>query len=269
MFRYEGAAWERRFLPRLTYAEVEAMDKEDALVILPVGAVEQHGPHLPLMTDALIGESLITRTLEQLPESASVWLLPPVSYGKSNEHLDFAGTISLSAATLQSVITDIAVSLQRSGFRRLMLFNTHGGNVDLLNVASREIRVQTGMMVFYVNPHSLDADVDLVTPEEHEYGIHGGDIETSLVMAFKPDWVKADQLVCEMPQVTDLQYLTLEGRIRFAWVMSDISRSGIAGDATQATADKGETIATRIASGLALALEEICRFDIDRIVRDR
>lgn len=268
MFRYEGAAWEKHFLPRLTYAEVEAMDKTDALVILPVGAVEQHGSHLPLMTDTLIGEALITRTLERLPETANVWLLPPVSYGKSNEHLDFAGTISLSASTLQSIITDIAASLQRSGFRRLMLFNTHGGNVDLLNLVSREIRVQTGLMVFYVNPHSLDADKDLVTAEEHEYGIHGGDIETSLVLAFKPGWVRMGKLVCEIPAVTDYKYLTMEGRIRFAWKMSDISRSGIAGDATQATAAKGELMAERIASELALALEEIRHFDIDRIVQD-
>jgi len=268
MFRYEGKAWDTRYLPRLTSAEVAALDKDDALVILPVGAVEQHGPHLPLLTDTLIGEALITRTLERLPETANVWLLPPVPYGKSNEHLDFAGTISLSATTLHSVLVDIASSLQRSGFRRLMLFNTHGGNVDLLNVASREIRVQTGLMVFYVNPHSLDADMDLVTAEEHEYGIHGGDIETSLLLAIKREWVKEDELVREIPDVTGLKYLTMEGRIRFAWVMSDISRSGIAGDATAATANKGELIAERIATELALALEEISRFELSRIVRE-
>lgn len=262
MFRYEGKAWEERFLPRLTSLQIKQLPKEDALVILPVGAIEQHGWHMPVMTDALIGEALLTQTMELLPEGANVWLLPPISYGKSNEHLDYAGTFSLSASTLLHVLSDIGASLKRNGFRRLLLFNTHGGNVDLLNVAARNIRVDTGLMVFYVNPHSLDTVHDLVTEEELEYGIHGGDIETSMVLAIKPGWVHGKLAVSEIPDVSSLEYLTLEGKIRFAWVMSDISHTGIAGDATQATAEKGALIMERSASELAKSLQEVCRFEI-------
>jgi creatinine amidohydrolase len=266
MFRYEGKAWEERFLPRLSSLQIKQLPKDDALVILPVGAIEQHGWHLPVMTDTLIGEALLTQTMELLPETANVWLLPPVSYGKSNEHLDYAGTFSLSSTTLLQVLSDIGASLKRNGFRRLLLFNTHGGNVDLLNVAAREIRVSTGLMVFYVNPHSLDTTYGLVTEEELEYGIHGGDIETSMVMAIKPNWVQEELKAAELPDVSRLEFLTMEGKIRFAWVMSDISQSGIAGDAAQATAEKGAVILQRTASELVKSLQELCRFDIAQVL---
>jgi len=263
--RYEGAAWEERFLPRLSSPEIRDLPKENALVILPVGAVEQHGPHMPVMTDALIGEAVLTRTMELLPKDSNVWLLPPLSYGKSNEHLDFAGTISLSASTLLQVLLDIAASVKRSGFRRLLLLNTHGGNQDLLLVAAREIRIATDLMVFYISPGSLAGLADFVTEEEREFGIHAGDYETSLVMAVKPDWVRAGQRIREVPDVASYQYLTLEGKIRFAWVMADISESGISGDATGATAEKGEIILGRIAAQLANALQEMCDFEISGV----
>src|SRR5690606_19187439 len=136
--RYEGKAWNERFLPRMTFQQVEQLAKEDAVVILPIGSVEQLGPHMPLMTDALIGEALLTQAFEMLPQEAPLWLLPPIAYGKSNEHIGFAGTISLSAATLEAVLKDIAQSVKNSGFRKLLLFNTHGGNVDLMNVVIRD-----------------------------------------------------------------------------------------------------------------------------------
>lgn len=263
--RYEGAAWEGRFLPRLTSKQVKELRKDDALIVLPIGAIEQHGPHLPVMTDTLIGEATLTQALAKLPPEANVWLLPPVSYGKSNEHLGLPGTISLSAATLQGIVMDIAESLKLSGFGRLLLFNTHGGNVDLLNVVSREIRIRHGMTVFYLAPSSLGGAVDLIEPEELEYGIHGGDYETSIVKAIKPGWVQDEFLVREMPNVGDKRFLTLEGRIRFAWRMADISASGICGDATKATAAKGAIIQGRITDTLAEALVELCAFDVSDV----
>lgn len=263
--RYEGAAWEERFLPRLTSKQVKELPKEQALVILPVGAVEQHGPHLPVMTDTLIGEATLTRALEKLNEETAVWLLPPVSYGKSNEHFGLPGTISLSASTLQGVIMDIAESLNASGFRKLLLFNTHGGNVDLLNVAIREIRIKFGMTVFYLSPGSLGGEEGLISPEELEYGIHGGDYETSIVKAIKPNWVQDQFAVREFPDLSCLEFLTLEGKIRFAWKMADISASGICGDATKATAEKGRIIQERITDILAQALAELCAFEISEV----
>ncbi len=267
--RYEGAAWEQRFLPRLTSKQVNDLPKEEALVILSVGAVEQHGDHLPVMTDALIGEATLTQALEKIDADEQVWLLPPVSYGKSNEHLGWAGTISLSANTLHSVIMDIARSLKLSGFRRLLLFNTHGGNTDLLNVVAREIRIATGLMVFNMAPHSLNVSADLVSEEELEYGIHGGDYETSVVMAIKPNWVQEHLRTAEFPDVARYELLTLEGRIRFAWVTDDISESGIAGDATKATAEKGEIIQERVTDILAKAFVELSKFEIKDVKKGK
>ncbi|NBD23827.1 creatininase family protein [Paenibacillus glycinis] len=267
--RYEGTAWEQRFLPRLTSKQVKELPKDDALVILPIGAVEQHGAHLPVLTDTLIGEATLTAAMEKLDPDAQVWLLPPVPYGKSNEHLGLPGTISLSAATLQGVILDIAESLKLSGFDRLLLFNTHGGNTDLLNMVAREIRIRSGMTVFYLSPSSLGGAEDVVAPEELEYGIHGGDYETSIVKAIKPDWVQDRFAVKEVPEMAGYEFLTLEGKIRFAWRMADISASGIAGDATVATAEKGVIIMERVAGILAKALKELCTFKLSDLDRKR
>jgi len=261
--RYEGIAWEQRFLPRLTSGQIAQLPKEKALVVLSIGAVEQHGPHLPVMTDALIGEAALTRAMEKIGDKGQIWLIPPLSYGKSNEHIGHAGTISLSAATLLSVLSDIAESLKASGFRRLLLFNTHGGNKDLLHVAARDIRISTGLMVFCLSPGSLNAAEGLVSPEEMEYGIHGGDYETSVVMAVKPEWVRSELRPCEIPDLSPYRYLTMEGNIRFAWVMKDISESGVLGDATLATAEKGAAIQERTAEVLAEVLLELCNFELE------
>ncbi|NOU65786.1 creatininase family protein [Paenibacillus sp. LMG 31461] len=263
--RYEGTAWEARFLPRLSSREIAELPKEKALVILSIGAVEQHGPHLPVMTDALIGEALLTRTMEKLNADLPIWLLPPLAYGKSNEHTGFAGTISLSSSTLQHVILDIAHSLRLSGFHKLLLLNSHGGNVDLLNLVSREIRIATGMTVFYIMPHQLDSFEDILAEEEREFGIHGGDYETSLLKAIKPHWVSDAYAVKEIPDMQKYRYLTLEGKVRFAWKTADISASGVMGDATSATADKGTLFMERITDQLAQALVELCDFDIAQL----
>lgn len=260
--RYEGSAFEKRFLPRLTFKEVEQLPKDNALVVLSIGAVEQHGYHLPLMTDALIGEAALVDALEQLPEDVPVWMIPPLSYGKSNEHIGFAGTLSLSSFTLQHVVMDIAKSLHASGFRKLLLFNTHGGNIDLLNLVAREIRIATGMTVFYLAPYQLDDFSDMLTAEEVKFGLHGGDYETSIVKSIKPDWVHDNLAVREIPDMSSYQYLTIEDSIRFAWITSDISKSGVLGDATTASLEKGNSIRERITKYLVQALEELCTFNV-------
>ncbi|WP_416148675.1 creatininase family protein [Salipaludibacillus sp. HK11] len=265
--RYEGNAWEEYFLPRLSFKEVQEMDKENALIVLPIGAVEQHGSHLPLMTDSLIGEASITKTMEYLTPDSNIWLIPPLSYGKSNEHLDFPGTISLSSANLQGVIIDIARSLSRSGFRRLVLFNSHGGNIDLLNMVAREIHIETEMMVFITSSGSADKS-DIFTEEELKWGIHGGDVETSMIMAVKPSWVREEYLTAEFPPLKEFDYLSLKGKVRIAWKINDLSKSGIAGNATKATPKKGEIVFIRSAEEMAIALKEMAEFEIEQLLED-
>jgi creatinine amidohydrolase/Fe(II)-dependent formamide hydrolase-like protein len=260
--RYQGKAWEKHFLPRLSAPEVERLPKQNALAVLPIGAVEQHGPHLPIFTDTLIAEALIAGAFEYLPEDSPIWLLPPIPYGKSNEHVGRGGVFTLSAATLQSLILDIGQSLKANGFRRLLLFTTHGGNYDLLNMMAREVRIATGLMVFRLNGSSLDSGEGLLGEQERKMGIHAGDYETSLVMSIQPDWVHRDQLVCEIPDIPDHP-----GWGRFAWLMDDLSVTGVAGDATQATPEKGKLIFEKSCLSFAKLLQEMAKFEMEEITK--
>lgn len=125
-----------RFLPYLTTEDVRALDKERAAVVLVIGAIEQHGPHLPTGTDLALGASILTLAVERLDPSVQLWVLPPLAYGRSVEHEGFAGTVTLSQETLSAIVHDIASSVARSGFRRLVLFNSHGGNLSVLETGA-------------------------------------------------------------------------------------------------------------------------------------
>ena len=259
--RYSGNAFEKRFLPRLSALEVEQLDKENALVILPIGAVEQHGPHMPVYTDTLIGEGLLSAALHLIPDE-NVWILPSLPYGKSTEHLGMAGTMTLSASTLQAVISDIAKSVSASGFKKLLLFNTHGGNHDLLNMMARDVRIETGLNVFRLNP-DYSVINSLLSEKEQKYGIHAGEVETSMVLALKEGWVNMERSPSEFVNLPDdTKHLYLKGTSYFAWVMDDISSTGVAGDATKATKEKGEQFITLVSESFASAIKEMIRFDI-------
>ncbi|PLT44202.1 Creatinine amidohydrolase [Paenibacillus pasadenensis] len=263
-FRYEGKAYERHFLPRLTSREIAALPKEDALVVLPVGAVEQHGPHMPVFTDTLIGEAMMAAAFEHLPDEAPIWLLPSLAYGKSTEHKGHPGTITLSAQTLMLVLQDIAESLARAGFRKLLLFNTHGGNADLLGMMAREIRIATGLAVFRLDPGAVGYSDSFTSDEEKAAGIHAGDVETSLVLAVCPDWVHPELAPREMPRFPQLPYFSFRAK-SFAWVMDDISASGAAGDAAAATAERGAAMLELAGPRLAEALTTIAAFEMESL----
>ncbi|MDQ6423216.1 creatininase family protein [Paenibacillus sp. LHD-117] len=259
MNRYTGKAWDAHFLPRLSRKQVAELDKTDALVVLPVAAIEQHGPHLPVYTDTLINETMLTYAFEALPEGAPVWLIPALSYGKSTEHLGHPGTITLSATTLMAVVMDIAKSLKVSGFRKLAFYNTHGGNVDLLNMMAREIRIETGLAVYQVQ---FDRSVDpAVIPNEPTLDIHGGEVETSLVLASREHWVDMDEAPDEISSLPASPNLQFKNKA-FAWVMNDLSASGICGNAQLATAALGEHLYERWGKAMAATLMELVRFDM-------
>ncbi|MFC5452049.1 creatininase family protein [Paenibacillus aestuarii] len=259
-----GKAWNECFFPRLSKVEVTELSKQDALIVLPVGAIEQHGPHMPVFTDTLIAELVLTEAFEQLPDDANIWLLPAMPYGKSTEHLGHPGTISLSATTLMAVVMDIAKSLQRSGFVKLALVSTHGGNADLLSMMAREIRIDTGMAVFRLDPGGLGSADEWITPQEKQFGIHAGDTETSLVLSAVPDWVHMKLAPTEFPDYPDSRYLQLRSR-GFAWVMDDLSDSGISGDATKATVAKGRAMIKRYGADIAEALLAFAKFEMESL----
>ena len=252
-----------RQLANLTWTDVAAMEKDPGLVILPVGAIEQHGPHLPLITDTLLATQVLERTLSQLPPEVRAWVLPPLNYGKSMEHVGFPGTLSLSTETLLAVLHDIAASVSDAGFRRLAFFNGHGGNMAVLDAAARDIRARTGLLCFSLHP-SLYVDPPFeISEEERRYGFHAGELETSLMLAIAPELVHTDRALRHIPSFDDGDTpLHFFGAASAAWLTRDWSPSGVFGDATLGSAEKGEQLLTAAVSRLSGLITTLSCFDV-------
>lgn len=249
-----------RFLGRYSYIDIPDLAAQGGAVILPVGAVEQHGPHMPLFTDALIVQSLVAGALERLPKDHPFYYLYPLAYSYSMEHADFAGTVTLSAQTTMSVLMDIAQSLARSGFRKLVFLNGHGGNVGLLHVTAREIHIKTGLWVFVIHGGSL-APEGLFDAKERAEGIHAGASETSLVMSLMPEWVREDRILGEYPLlVQDASLLSVEGTFPVAWSTRDVSASGVMGDAEKASSSTGDVLFDGMVEKFTKVLLDIAQF---------
>ena len=203
---------------------------------------------------------LLDRALAVLPDETPVWRLPALPISKSNEHIGYAGTFWLSAATLTAVIMDIARSAQSNGFQRLVLWNCHGGNRALLESVARDVRAETGLLVFSFFPPALAPDPVATPPQEATLGIHAGDWETSLMLALCPARVRMDRLEAFYPRLPDVP-LDLEFTgATFAWLTRDLSPTGTFGDATLATAERGEARLAALEPGLAKALGAVTRF---------
>ncbi len=254
-----------RYFAYLTWPEVHAMaDKANTVIIQPLGAVEQHGPHLPLIVDAAISVGVLGHALAHLDKTIPAYALPPLYYGKSNEHDGFAGTITLSASTLLALLWDIGESLYASGFRKWILMNSHGGQPQVLEILARDMHQKyPDFQVFpfftWSVPHCA---AELLSPLELEQGIHAGDAETSLIMALLPDHVHGDRRVKEYPQGVppESSLLSLEGKLPFAWLTREISQSGVMGDATTASKEKGDHLLASLAQGWVQAIMEVYYF---------
>jgi creatinine amidohydrolase len=252
-----------RFLPYFSYPQVEAIDKQHAAVVLLIAAVEQHGPHMPIGTDTIQGWNVLGAALGQLPSDVHVYALPPLAYGKSNEHSEFAGTFWLSAKTLIDVVHDIAKGVVVSGFRRLILFGCHGGNNAIIDVIARDIHIDTGLAVFPLHMLALGARRDQVTDEEASYAMHGGDAETSCMLAHEPSLVSMDlarRAKYRMPEGFGPTFAP-GAHLRFAWRTSDLSPIGNIGDPTTGTREKGEIIIEREIVRLVDAFTRISRVE--------
>lgn len=253
-----------RFFAYLTWTDIQAMpDKDNVVIIQPMGAIEQHGPHLPLAVDAAIGEAVIGKALEQLPLSVPAYALPSLYYGKSNEHWHFPGNVTLSAQTLMAMLMEVGESLYRSGFRKLAFVNAHGGQPQIIEIVARDLRqryddfVVLPLFVWRV-PNSAN---DLLTEKEQALGIHAGDAETSLLLSLLPDQVKMDRAVASYPQgLPDDSLLSMEGNLPFAWMTRDLSPNGVLGDPTTATKEKGDRILASLAAGWVQTIKDIYRF---------
>ena len=225
----------------LTWKQVDALPRANTLLVLPTAAIEQHGHHLPLATDTLINNLLLGKALALLPPVLPVYALPPVCYGKSNEHLGFPGTLSLSAQTFMAVVRDLGASIAAAGFKKLVLYNTHGGNTSLVDVFARDLRAEFGLRTFSLFG-SPGADFAGVSPQEKTYGFHAGEIETAYLLHATPELVHQEEYTTNyIARIDQPELLKPEGSAaNFAWLTKDIAPSGVLGDPTAATAENGE-----------------------------
>jgi creatinine amidohydrolase len=261
-------------LSTLDFARLRDAGQVDQVVaVLPVAAIEQHGPHLPLSVDTALVDGIVAAALPHLPTALPVLFLPTQQVGKSNEHIRFPGTLTLSAETLIRLWTDIGESVARAGVRKLVLFNSHGGQVGVMDIVARDLRDRSELMVFSVNWFHLplgDEVLGLFPREEHRFGIHAGDIETSMMLALRPGAV-------DMAQARDFRSTSQDRAERFAilgngssaklgWQMQDYHPMGAAGNAAAATAAKGRAVVDAAGVQLARLLQEVAQLPLDTLV---
>lgn len=248
----------------------------DTVAVLPLGATEQHGPHLPLCVDSTLVDGVVQASLAHLDGAARTLFLPTQAVGFSPEHLDFGGTLSLKAETVIRLWTEIGECVAASGIKKLVLFNAHGGQVALMDVVGRDLRQRCGLLVYSVNWYGLpllDAqgtDVNtLFDAHEHRFGIHAGDIETSMMLALAPQQVDMAhaQNFASTSEERARQYPVLgNGRsAKLSWAMQDYNAAGAVGNAAAATAEKGRAVVEAAGRALATLLAEVHRLPLATI----
>ncbi len=261
----------RRLWQENATTDFAGVDPERTIAVLPVAAVEQHGPHLPLATDACIGAGVVEHMLARLPAGLDVSVLPMMPIGKSNEHLAFPGTLTLSAETLIRLWTEIGESVARAGVRKLVILNSHGGQPQVMDIVARDLRVRLGMFVVTLNYWAVAEGTPLFPAAELRHGIHGGAAETSAMLYLRPDLVREaerrDFVPASVALEREYRFLRPEGGgVGFGWQAQDLNPVGACGNATDADAQRGREYVERAAAGLVGLLEEVARFPLSRIV---
>lgn len=253
----------------LTTREFADLDPARTVVVWPIAAIEQHGPHLPVLTDTAIAEGMIGEVKARLPDDLSILILPVQAVGKSNEHLRSPGTLTLTAETALRAWVEIAEGVHRAGLRKIVLVNSHGGNADLIAILARELRVRFGMLAVSCAWSRFGRPPGLYGEEEIGFGIHGGDIETSLMLHFRPDLVRMDLAETFTPAsvaiAREFAELRATGFTAFGWIAPDLHPAGVAGDASRATAEKGQLTAAFGADAFIRLLYDVTRFDLGRL----
>ncbi|CAN5554748.1 creatininase family protein [soil metagenome] len=250
-----------RHLAHLRAPDVHTALNERSIFVQPLGAIEQHGPHLPLHTDLLVAERVAEAAVNRVGDDLDVWLLPPLAYTKSNEHAWSAGTIWLSPTTMLAVLDDIARCIALTPARRLVFLNGHGGNSALVGVANREIRLHHGLMTFLAHPGVPPDQGGRSAPTEAGMGVHGGEDETSLMLHLAPDLVDMDAARRSVPEhLADNRFVRFGGAVSFGWLSNDFDDAGVIGDPTTATAERGADLFDDAITAFCDALAEIAAF---------
>ena len=245
----------------LTTVDFRAVDPENTVALLPVAAVEQHGPHLPLSTDAVINDGIVRALLERAAAKPVVLVLPALDVGNSPEHVSFAGTLSIRDATLADVWTDVGRSVVRSGVRKLVILNTHGGQKSLVDLVAVRLRAELRMLVVRATYFAFGAPPGLFDAAELAHDIHGGEVETSLMLHLRPDLVRQAEAKDFRGLPHDLAaknaLLGAEKPIGIGWLSEDLNRQGACGNAARADAKRGAALLSHIVDRLATLLAEV------------
>jgi len=266
-----------RFWADLCTRDFARLDPARTIAVLPVAATEQHGPHLPLSVDTVLADGIVAASLPHLPADLSVLFLPTQAVGLSPEHARFPGTLTLKAETVLRLWTDIGESVAAAGVRKLLLFNSHGGQVSVLDLVARDLRARLNLLVYSCSWFTLplhDAqgqDLNaLFSAEEHRFGIHGGDIETSMMLALAPARVQMSQAqnFVSTAQARAQQFPILgNGRsAKLGWQTQDYHSAGAVGNAAAATAAKGEALVQAAGRALAQLLAELDALPLSTLV---
>lgn len=253
----------------MTWTDLASADTKRWIAVLPVAAVEQHGPHLPLGVNSYIAEAYLAHVHEILPAHLPVSFLPVQKLGQSDEHKAFPGTLSLSASTVIGSYIEIGESLCRAGVRKLVIVTSHGGNVAAMEIAARELRVRHRMLVVTAAWHRFGYPPGTFERTEQRHGVHAGDVETSLMLAGRGDTVRMESAENAVPATIamnqDFKWLSAFRPIGFGWMTQDLHPSGALGDATLATAAKGEAALRHGSQGFVELLGDVDRFDLARL----
>jgi creatinine amidohydrolase len=259
----------KRFWAELKSSEFADLDAGTTIAILPVAATEQHGPHLPVITDTAIAEGMIRTVLARLPDDLSVLFLPIQMIGKSNEHLRSPGTITYSAENLVRIWVEIGESIHHAGLRKMVIVNSHGGNTDVIGIVARELRVRLNMLVATTQWRRYGLPAGLYSEFDVRHGIHAGDIETSLMLHFRSDLVDMQKAKLFASKAADMekvyQHLRPTGPHGFGWIAQDLNPDGALGDASAATADKGRLTAVHQADAFIAFLRDVTRFPLGQL----
>ena len=245
----------------LTTTDFRLVDPEAVIALLPVAAIEQHGPHLPLGTDALINDGIVRAALDRLPPRPALLVLPTLSIGASLEHQSFAGTVSVAADALSAVWLDVGRSVARAGIRKLVLFNTHGGQKALLDSVALRLRAELKMLVVRATYFSFGTPPGLFAAQEIVHDIHGGEVETSLLLHLRPDLVRRDALADfkGLPHELAARHSLLgaEKPVGIGWLSEDLHAAGVCGNAARADAERGAKFLDYLAGRLATLIGEV------------
>ncbi|MBK7262249.1 MAG: creatininase family protein [Rubrivivax sp.] len=257
----------KRYWADYSRPEFAAVDRSRLIAVLPVSAIEQHGPHLPFSVDTTIVEGVVESVIARLPDDLPVVFLPTQRIGKSNEHARYPGTLTLSLETLVRLWMEIGDCVAAAGVRKMVILNSHGGQGMVGDIVARDLRVKHDMLVVATNTYSFGTPAGLFSAQETQHGIHGGDKETSVMLALRPDLVDMSRAAnfrsTAETLVEQTRHLSINARAKVGWQIQDLNPMGACGDASAATRSKGEQVIDHVAGHFVDMLRDLDNTSVD------